>query len=131
MSPTKQSIFSPRAQNVKFDFDGRKLNSKMSDTSQGSELTPMLTLNNLPARSGSESDCDGNVSPYMNMCPRIEEEADEVFDTKQYNFKNAQNKQNGAVTNPTYITFDVDLEKKPQNIPNNYINVNVPNGLVK
>lgn len=131
MSPTKQSIFSPRAQNVKFDFDGRKLNSKMSDTSQGSELTPMLTLNNLPARSGSESDCDGNVSPYMNMCPRIEEEADEVFDTKQYNFKNTQNKPNGAVTNPTYITFDVDLEKKPQNIPSNYINVNVPNGLVK
>ncbi|CAH2092052.1 unnamed protein product [Euphydryas editha] len=132
MSPTRQSIFSPRAQNTKFDFDGRKLNSKNSDSSQGSELTPMLTLNNLPARSGSDSDHDGNVSPYLNMCPRIEEETDEVFDTKQYNFRNAQNNQNSAVTNPTYITFDVDLEKKPQKISNNYININnVPNGLVK
>ncbi|XP_064075126.1 vascular endothelial growth factor receptor 1 isoform X3 [Vanessa tameamea] len=126
MSPTNQSIFSPRAQSAKFDFDARKLNTRTSD--QGSELTPMLTLNNLPARSGSESDYDGNVSPYLNMCPRIEEETDEVFETKQYNFKNSQNNQNSAVTNPTYITFDVDLEKKPQNISNNYINVN---GLVK
>ncbi|XP_050342189.1 vascular endothelial growth factor receptor 1 isoform X3 [Nymphalis io] len=128
MSPTNQSIFSPRAQSAKFDFDARKLNTRASDPNHGSELTPMLTLNNLPARSGSESDYDGNVSPYLNMCPRIEEETDEVFETKQYNFKNTQNNQNSAVTNPTYITFDVDLEKKPQNISNNYINVN---GLVK
>lgn len=126
MSPVNQSIFSPRLQNTKFDYDARKLNSGI-ETSQGSELTPMLTLNNIP-RSESESDHDGNHSPYLNMCQRINEN-DEVFENK-YNYKNVQNNQNGAVSNPTYITFDGDL-KKPQNISNNYININVPNGLVK
>ncbi|XP_014355905.2 vascular endothelial growth factor receptor 1 isoform X2 [Papilio machaon] len=125
MSPaTQQTIFSPRATGTKFDFDARKLNPRTEATTHGSELTPMLTLNNLPARSGSESDHDGNSSPYLNMCPRIEEESDDVFETKQ----NLKNIQNSAVSNPTYITFDVDLEKKPKN-SNNYINV--PNGLVK
>ncbi|XP_013174912.1 PREDICTED: vascular endothelial growth factor receptor 1 [Papilio xuthus] len=125
MSPaTQQTIFSPRATGTKFDFDARKLNPRTEATTHGSELTPMLTLNNLPARSGSESDHDGNSSPYLNMCPRIEEESDDVFETKQ----NLKNIQNSAVSNPTYITFDVDLEKKPMNT-NNYINV--PNGLVK
>lgn len=126
MSPASQSIFSPRVQSTKFDFDARKLNSGC-DPSQGSELTPMLTLNNLP-RSGSESDHEGNNSPYLNMCHRIDEN-DEVFEN-QYNLKNAQNNQNSAVSNPTYITFDGDL-KKPHNISNNYININMPNGLVK
>ena len=126
MSPASQSIFSPRLQTTKFDYDARKLNSGI-ETSQGSELTPMLTLNNIP-RSGSESDHDGNHSPYLNMCQRISEN-DEVFEN-QYNYKNTQNNQNSAVSNPTYITFDGDL-KKPKNISNNYININVPNGLVK
>ncbi|XP_023952476.2 vascular endothelial growth factor receptor 1 isoform X2 [Bicyclus anynana] len=132
MSPANQNnIFSPKALGNKFDFDARKLNQRTSDIghSQGSELTPMLSLNNLPTRSGSESDHEGNTSPYLKMCPRIEEESDDVFETKQYNFKNAQNNLNRAVTNPTYITLEVDLEKKPQNITNSYINV--PNGLVK
>ncbi|CAH0628823.1 unnamed protein product [Chrysodeixis includens] len=127
MSPaTKQNIFSPRTQDTKFDFDARKFNPRVSEGSCGSELTPMLTLNNLPARSGSESDHEGNVSPYLNMCPRIDEETDDVFETNQNNAKNAQNT---AVTNPTYITLDVDIEKKPKDIINSYINV--PNGLVK
>ncbi|XP_045763363.1 vascular endothelial growth factor receptor 1 isoform X3 [Maniola jurtina] len=133
MSPANQNIFSPRTLSNKFDFDARKLNPRASELghSQGSELTPMLSLNNLPTRSGSESDHEGNVSPYLNMCPRIDEESDEVFETKQYNFRNAHNNLNRAVTNPTYITLEVDLEKKPQNISNNYMNINVPNGLVK
>ncbi|XP_032511632.2 vascular endothelial growth factor receptor 1 isoform X2 [Danaus plexippus] len=132
MSPANRSIFSPREPTTKFDFDARKLNPRVSEpNSQGSELTQLLTLNNLPARGGSESDHDGNTSPYLNMCPRIDEETDDVFETKQYNFKNAHNNQNTAVSNPTYIKFDVELEKKPQNNSNNYINVNVPNGLVK
>ncbi|XP_039745635.1 vascular endothelial growth factor receptor 1 isoform X2 [Pararge aegeria] len=133
MSPVNQHILSPKALSSKFDFDARKLNPRSSELghSQGSELTPMLSLNNLPNRSGSESDHDGNVSPYEKMCPRIDEESDEVFETKQYNIKNAQNNLNRAVTNPTYISLEVDLGKKPQNISNNYMNVNVPNGLVK
>lgn len=134
MSPAKQQVISPRTTEYKFDFDARKLNPRAAEFghNQGSELTPMLSLNNLPTRSGSESDHDGNVSPsYLKMCPRIEEESDEVFETKQYNFKNSQNNLNRAVTNPTYITLEVDSQKKPQNISNNYMNVNVPNGLVK
>lgn len=108
-----------------FDFDARKLNSRPQVASaHGSELTPMLTLNNLPARSGSESDHEGNASPYLNTCPPIEEEADDVFEVKQNNAKNCT--QNRAVTNPTYIAFDVDLEKKPHT--NSYANIG--NGLV-
>ncbi|KAH9632759.1 hypothetical protein HF086_012094 [Spodoptera exigua] len=128
MSPaSRQNIFSPRAQDMKFDFDARKFNPRVSEASScGSELTPMLTLNNLPARSGSESDHEGNASPYLNMCPRIDEEADDVFETTQNNAKNALNT---AHTNPTYISLDVDIEKKPKDIINSYINV--PNGLVK
>ncbi|CAH0721653.1 unnamed protein product, partial [Brenthis ino] len=126
MSPASQSIYSPRVQSTKFDFDARKFNSGC-DPSQGSELTPMLTLNNLP-RSGSESDHEGNNSPYLNMCHRIDEN-DEVFEN-QYNLKNVQINDNTAVSNPTYITYDGDL-KKPHNISNNYTNINVPNGLVK
>ncbi|XP_050561609.1 vascular endothelial growth factor receptor 1 isoform X4 [Spodoptera frugiperda] len=128
MSPaSRQNIFSPRAQDMKFDFDSRKFNPRVSEASScGSELTPMLTLNNLPARSGSESDHEGNASPYLNMCPRIDEEADDVFETNQNNAKNALNT---AHTNPTYISLDVDIEKKPKDIINSYINV--PNGLVK
>lgn len=126
MSPASQSIFSPRLQSTKFDYDARKLDSGI-ETSQGSELTPMLTLNNIP-RSGSESDQDGNHSPYMNMRQRISEN-DEVFEN-QYNYKNTQNNENSAVSNPTYITFEGDV-KKPQNISNNYMNISVPNGLVK
>lgn len=127
MSPaTRQNIFSPRTQDTKFDFDARKFNPRESEGSCGSELTPMLTLNNLPARSGSESDHEGNVSPYLNMCPTINEETDDVFETNQNNAKNAQNT---AVTNPTYITLDADIEKKPKDIINSYMNV--PNGLVK
>lgn len=124
MSPaSKQNIFSPRTQDTKFDFDARKFNPRVSEASScGSELTPMLTLNNLPARSGSDSDYEGNQSPYLNMCPRIDEETDDVFATNQ---KNALN----TVTNPTYITLDVDIEKKPKDIINSYINI--PNGLVK
>ena len=127
MSPaTRQNIFSPRTQDTKFDFDSRKFNPRVSEASScGSELTPMLTLNNLPARSGSESDHEGNQSPYLNMCPRIDEETDDVFATHQNNAKNALN----TVTNPTYITLDVDIEKKPKDIINSY--VNIPNGLVK
>lgn len=128
MSPaSRQNIFSPRAQDMKFDFDSRKFNPRVSEASScGSELTPMLTLNNLPARSGSESDHEGNASPYLNMCPRIDEEADDVFETNQNNAKNALNT---AHTNPTYISLDVDIDKKPKDIINSYINV--PNGLVK
>ncbi|CAH1635238.1 unnamed protein product [Spodoptera littoralis] len=128
MSPaSRQNIFSPRAQDMKFDFDARKFNPRVSEASScGSELTPMLTLNNLPARSGSESDHEGNASPYLNMCPRIDEETDDVFETNQNNAKNALNT---AHTNPTYISLDVDIEKKPKDIINSYINV--PNGLVK
>lgn len=128
MSPAANpQIFSPRAPGAKFDFS-RSLSPRVD---AHHELTPMLTLNNLPAHSGSESDQEGSTSPYLNMqlYPRIEEETDEVFETKQNNAKNVS--QNTAVTNPTYITFDVDLETKPQDTKNNYINVSVPNGLVK
>ncbi|KAJ8727036.1 hypothetical protein PYW08_015433 [Mythimna loreyi] len=128
MSPaSKQNIFSPRDKDTQFEFDPRMLyNQRVSEASSGgSELTPMLTLNNLPARSGSESDHEGNQSPYLNMCPRIDEETDDVFATNQNNAKNALN----TVTNPTYITLDGDIEKKPKDIINSYINV--PNGLVK
>lgn len=130
MSPVKQSVFNARVQGTKFDFDARKLSPRASEAnSYGSESTPMLTLNNLP-RSGSESDHEGSSSPYMNMCPRIEEESDEVFEMKQNNARNMQ--PSAAVTNPTYITFTSEDEKKPQNFSNTYINVNnVPNGLVK
>ncbi|XP_045491970.1 vascular endothelial growth factor receptor 1 isoform X3 [Colias croceus] len=125
MSPANQRIFSPRAQDTKFDFDARKLNPRMTEANGlSSESTPMLSLNNLPARSGSDSDYDGNSSSYMPMCPRIEEESDDVFEVKD---KNAKNR---AVTNPTYIAFN-ENNKKPLNISNNYININVPNGLVK
>ncbi|XP_053599846.1 vascular endothelial growth factor receptor 1 isoform X3 [Plodia interpunctella] len=126
MTPVNKSL-SPMSESNKFDFDARKVNrnSPLDSMSYGSESTPMLTLNNLPARSGSESDLDGGHSPYLTMCPRIDEEADEVFDTNTNNAKNALN-HNGAVTNPTYITFGLDDEKKSQNT---YINV--PNGLVK
>ncbi|XP_049864841.1 vascular endothelial growth factor receptor kdr-like isoform X3 [Pectinophora gossypiella] len=129
MSPaSRQTVFNPRAQGTKFDFDARKLTPRVSEAnSYGSESTPMLTLNNLP-RSGSESDQEGNSSPYLNMCPRIDEETDDVFGTKE---NNAKNVQPSAVTNPTYITLSVDNDKKPQNFANTYINVNVPNGLVK
>ncbi|XP_072942259.1 vascular endothelial growth factor receptor 1 isoform X2 [Epargyreus clarus] len=126
MSPVKK--LSPRVQGTKFDFDSRKLNPRISDENvHGSEWTPMLTLNNLPARSDSESDHDGNYSPYSKMCPGIPEETDEVFEINNQNLKNTQNT---AVSNPTYVTMDVDIEKKPNNISNNYINV-MANGLVK
>lgn len=89
----------------------------------------MLTLNNLPARSGSESDHEGTTFPYSNVvCPRIDEETDEVFETKQNNAKNVQN--DIAVSNPTY-SFNVAIEKKPEDIISNYVNMNIPNGLVK
>ncbi|XP_050672599.1 vascular endothelial growth factor receptor 1 isoform X2 [Leptidea sinapis] len=129
MSPANKNSFNPRVQSTKFDFDARKLNPRPTEAmanTHGTELTPMLTLNNLPARSGSESDQDTNSSSYLKMCPRIEEESDEVFVTKDYNNKNSKN---SAVSNPSYITFDV--EKKPNNLSNNYINISVPNGLVK
>lgn len=126
MTPANPSIFSPRNVNTKFDFDAKKFDSRNSDGNGGSELTPMLTLSNLPTRSGSESDHEG-LSPYLKMCPRISEESDDVFKPNLNNIKN--NIQNSAVTNPTYITsLDMGLEKKPQNM-NTYINV--PNGLVK
>ncbi|XP_038213359.1 vascular endothelial growth factor receptor 1 isoform X2 [Zerene cesonia] len=126
MSPANQRIFSPRAQDTKFDFDARKLNPRMTEANGlSSESTPMLSLNNLPARSGSDSDYDGNSSSYMPMCPRIEEESDDVFEVKDCN----KNTKNRAITNPTYIAFNEN--KKPLNISNNYININVPNGLVK
>ncbi|XP_049697170.2 vascular endothelial growth factor receptor 1 isoform X2 [Helicoverpa armigera] len=125
MSPaSRQNSYNPRAQDPKFDFDARKFNPRVSEASScGSELTPMLTLNNLPARSGSESDHEGNSSPYLNMCPRIDEETDDVFETNQ------KNALNTAVTNPTYISLDIGDEKKPKDIINSYINI--PNGLVK
>lgn len=128
MSPaTRKPIYDPH--NIieidKFDFDSRKSNFRSQEaTAHGSELTPMLTLNNLPARSGSESDHEGNMSPYLNKCPRIDEEADDVFETKLNNEKNAS--QNRAITNPTYIAFDTDIEKKNEN--HSYLNI--PNGLV-
>ncbi|KAL0839630.1 hypothetical protein ABMA28_016304 [Loxostege sticticalis] len=126
MTPAHPSIFSPRNLTTKFDFDAKKFDSRLSEGNGGSELTPMLTLSNLPARSGSESDHESH-SPYLKMCPRISEESDDVFKPNLNNIKN--NIQNSAVTNPTYITsLDMDLEKKPQNI-NTYINI--PNGLVK
>ncbi|XP_063636170.1 vascular endothelial growth factor receptor 1 isoform X2 [Cydia splendana] len=127
MTPaSNQNVFSPRIGST-FDFDSRKLNGRSSAASQGSELTPMLSLNHLSARSGSDSDHEGATSPYLNMIPRIEEETDEVFEleTKKNNLKNSQN---NAVTNPTYITFP-SLDKKPI-ASNNYVNVN-GNGLVK
>ncbi|XP_061705835.1 vascular endothelial growth factor receptor 1 isoform X3 [Cydia pomonella] len=127
MTPaSNQNIFSPRIVST-FDFDARKLNGRSSAASQGSELTPMLSLGRLSARSGSDSDPEGATSPYLNMIPRIEEETDEVFEseTKKNNLKNSQN---NAVTNPTYITFP-SLEKKPI-ASSNYVNVN-GNGLVK
>lgn len=130
MSPTNQGLFSPRNPNSEFDFDldPRKFNAKTSDAgSCGSELTPMLTLNNLPARSGSESDHEGNA-PYLNVCTPIEE-VDEVFAPTLNETKNAKNMQQSAVTNPTYITFD-NINEKPKDIIN-YVNINVPNGLVK
>ncbi|XP_037297097.1 vascular endothelial growth factor receptor 1 isoform X3 [Manduca sexta] len=126
MSPAKREIFSPRAQGTTFDFDARKFNPRVSEASSGgSELTPMLTLNNLPARSGSESEAEG-ASPQLGTCPRIDEEVDDVFHT------DTNKNHNTAVTNPTYITFDVDAEKKPHDL-NSYVNINVavPNGLVK
>lgn len=132
MNPVaRQIIFNPRPEDNKFDFDARKFNPRVSEASTcGSELTPMLTLNNLPARSGSESDHEGNASPYITMCPTIDEETDEVFEIKQNNANNAKNATiNTAVSNPTYITLDVDIEKKPKDIINTY--TNVPNGLVK
>ncbi|XP_048480770.1 vascular endothelial growth factor receptor 1 isoform X3 [Plutella xylostella] len=122
MSPaTNPPVFSPRAQDTKFDFDARKLNPRVHNDHAHCELTPMLTLNNLPARGGSESDQDGSTSPYLKMCPRIDEEADEVFE-KQNNAKNI------AVSNPTYlgINFDQDIEKKPVQ----YVNTSAHNGLV-
>ncbi|XP_063379614.1 vascular endothelial growth factor receptor 1 isoform X1 [Cydia fagiglandana] len=127
MTPaSNQNVFSPRTGST-FDFDSRKLNGRSSAASQGSELTPMLSLSHLSARSGSDSDHEGATSPYLNMIPRIEEETDEVFEleTKKNNLKNSQN---NAVTNPTYITFP-SLDKKPI-ASNNYVNVN-GNGLVK
>lgn len=124
MIPVNPSIFSPRNQTTKFDFDA-KIDPRVAESRVSSELTPMLTLSNLPARSGSDSDHEGGQSPYLKMCPRIAEESDDVFKPNQNNIKNIQN---SAVTNPTYISLDLDIEKKPQDI-NNYINV--PNGLVK
>lgn len=124
MTPVNPSIFSPRTQSTKFDFDAKKIDPKVAETRGASELTPMLTLSNLPARSGSDSDHEGGHSPYLKMCPRIAEEADDVFKPNQNNIKNIQN---SAVSNPTYISIDLDM-KKPQDI-NNYMNV--PNGLVK
>ncbi|CAH0759252.1 unnamed protein product [Diatraea saccharalis] len=125
MTPMNPSIFSPRNQTTKFDFDAKKFDPKVAEGRGGSELTPMLTLNNLPARSGSDSDHEGH-SPYLKMCPKIVEESDDVFRPNENNLKNIQN---SAVTNPTYISLDIDgLEKKPKDI-NNYINVS--NGLVK
>ncbi|KAJ2950586.1 hypothetical protein O0L34_g8837 [Tuta absoluta] len=129
MSPaSKAALFTPRVQGTKFDFDARKLSPRVSEpNSYGStESTPMLTLNNMP-RSGSESDQEGNASPYMNMCPKIvEEPEDDVFGTKE---NNAKNMQPLSVTNPTYITLSIDDEKKTHKLPNNYMNVQ--NGLVK
>ncbi|KAL3613031.1 hypothetical protein CASFOL_043128 [Castilleja foliolosa] len=129
MSPaSKATLFTPRVQGTKFDFDARKLSPRVSEpNSNGStESTPMLTLNNM-ARSGSESDQEGNASPYMNMCPKIvEEPEDDVFGTKENNAKNIQPL---SVTNPTYITLSIDDEKKTHKLPNNYMNVQ--NGLVK
>lgn len=128
MSPSHQGVFSPRLPNSEFDFDPRKFNPKASEASScGSELTPMLTLNNLPTRSGSESDHEGNA-PYLTVCSRIDEEADEVF-APSLETKNAKNMLQTAVTNPTYITFD-NIDEKPKDI-NNYVNINMPNGLVK
>lgn len=127
MTPAPNStIFSPRL-GPAFDFDPRNLNPRVSAASQGSELTPMLTLNHLSARSGSESDQEGNASPYLNMYPRIDEETDEVFEKEMKN--NLKNSQNNAVTNPTYISFP-SLDKKSAIIANNYVNLN-GNGLVK
>ncbi|KAI8440296.1 hypothetical protein MSG28_001648 [Choristoneura fumiferana] len=127
MTPAPNStIFSPRL-GPAFDFDPRNLNPRVSAASQGSELTPMLTLNHLSARSGSESDQEGNASPYLNMYPRIDEETDEVFEKEMKN--NIKNSQNNAVTNPTYISFP-SLDKKSPIIANNYVNLN-GNGLVK
>lgn len=120
-------IFSPRPENNKFNFEARNFNTGGSEASNGgSELTPMLSLNNLP-RSGSESDQEGNASPYITICATIDEEADEVFETKLNDANNAI--INTAVTNPTYITLDADVENKPKDIMHSYINV--PNGLVK
>lgn len=130
MSPA--NIFSPKTTGTKFDFEPRMFTSRPSEASSGgSELTPMLTLNNLP-RNGSDSDHEGNVSPFPNVCPRIEEEPDEVFDNNKQSKitlnQNAKNAQITNATNPMYITFDLDVEKKP--IDNSYVNI-VPNGLVK
>ncbi|XP_047989746.1 vascular endothelial growth factor receptor 1 isoform X2 [Leguminivora glycinivorella] len=73
MTPaSNQNIFSPRV-GATFDFDARKLNGRSSASSQGSELTPMLSLNHLTP---SDSD-EPPTSPYLNMIPRIEEETDE------------------------------------------------------
>ncbi|XP_041972699.1 vascular endothelial growth factor receptor 1 isoform X2 [Aricia agestis] len=133
MSPARQSYSSPRFTGNKFDFDTRKMNVRMTEPNcHGSELTPMLTLNNLPTKE-SESDQDNSFVSHHGTCPPVEEESDDVFELKQYNIRNAElnkaNSQNSAVTNPTYISFDT--EKKPKNESNNYINVNIPNGLVK
>lgn len=129
MSPqTNQAIFSPRSQGTKFDFDARKLNSGVDESDASSEMTPMLSLNNLP-RSGSESDPETSSSPYLNMCPRIEEETDEVFEKNSKNLANPSD----AVTNPTYITIEEDLQKKPNDIKvmNSYVNLSASKGLVK
>ncbi|XP_047522609.1 vascular endothelial growth factor receptor 1 isoform X1 [Pieris napi] len=110
--PNQQHIFSPRVPSTKFDFDARKLNAKIEVNEWPEESTPMLTLNNLPART-SESD-----DAYLNMAPQND---DEVFEAKDCN----KNTKNIAASNPTYIMYDMD--KKPHK--NNYINVS--NGLVK
>lgn len=130
MNASPQRIFSPRPAGPTFDFETRKFGSRVSEASSGSELTPMLALNRLPARSGSESDqeCTDNNSQFANGCPRIDEESDDVFEKRN----NEKNVQPAAVTNPTYITFDIELDKKPKGI-NNYVNVKipVPNGIVE
>lgn len=128
MSPANRNAsLDTRLKSNTFDFEPRQLNLRLQEpTENGSESTPMLTLNNLP-RISSESDAEDSSLPYLSksLCPRIDEEADEVFETKLNNAKNCS--QNRAVTNPTYIAFESDLEKKPQNI--SYVNMR--NGLIK
>ncbi|XP_028039144.1 vascular endothelial growth factor receptor 1 isoform X2 [Bombyx mandarina] len=119
MSPTSDQT-KYMAHGTKFDFDSRKLNPRVSEASNvGSVITPLLDLNNLPARSGSESDHENNASTYLDKCID-DKKSDEVFEMKQTNTKNPQD--NSAVTNPTYYTFDVENEKKPKEITNPYVN---------
>lgn len=136
MRPATQTIiFSPRAPEAKFDFDARKLNSRVHgpESTTHPELTPMLTLNDLPARGGSDSDHEGTTAPYLNMCDRIDEE-DSVFEPP---LNNAKNVRKTAVSNPTYVTYDEKISldvpksipKKPIRTGNGY--VNFANGLVK